>query len=180
MSNIFFISDLHLGHGKMVGAEVTHRRSGSLNVDDHDKWIVDRWNSVVTKHDLVWVLGDICFDKSKMKLFKKMRGCKHLLLGNHDEYSLKLYLEYFNKIHGFMKYKGAAWLSHVPINPGQLRNKWNIHGHTHSHQLPDLRYICVTVEALKGVPISWEAIKEMMEDRRCLMKKSGTYLLPTE
>lgn len=154
----------------MVNPEITDRRCGALDVDSHDEWIVDRWNTVVTKHDLVWVLGDICFDKKKMKLFRKMRGTKHLILGNHDEFSINMYLQYFNKIHGFMKYKGT-WLSHVPVNPGQLRKKWNIHGHTHSYQLPDLRYICVTVEALKGVPISWEALEAMMDERRLLLKR---------
>lgn len=170
MSKVFFISDLHLGHKKMVAPDHTDKRSGSLDVDGHDDWIVEQWNKVVTKNDLVWVLGDVCFDKKKMKLLKKMKGTKHLILGNHDEYALDEYLEYFNKIHGFIKYKGCAWLSHVPINPQQLRGKWNIHGHTHNWVSPDLRFINVAVEQLKGIPISWDALQHMMAERKVLIE----------
>lgn len=170
MSKVFFISDLHLGHKLMVKPELTHLRSGSLNVDDHDQWIIEQFNRVVTKNDLTWILGDVCFDKKKLPLLKRLNGCKHLILGNHDEFTLIEYSKYFNKIHGFTKYKGI-WLSHCPINPRQLRGKWNMHGHVHTGTLEDLRYINVCVEVLKGCPISWDAIELMMADRRLLLPK---------
>lgn len=169
MSRVFHISDLHLGHKLMVKPELTMHRCGSDDIEHHDEWIVEQWNKVVKKQDLVWVHGDVCFDKKKLPLLKKMYGSKHLILGNHDEFPLKDYEMYFNKIHGFWKYKGS-WLSHAPVHPNQLRNKWNIHGHVHTATIPDLRYFNVSVEALKGIPISRETIELMMIERRIFLK----------
>lgn len=181
MSKVRFIADLHLGHQNRAGEGIVtwngKDRGGVTTIEEHDQWIVDQWNSVTSKHDLVMVLGDVCFDKSKLALLKKMKGSKHLLFGNHDKFSLAEYLKYFDKVHGFMKYKGKAWLSHAPIDPGSLRGKWNIHGHTHEKSKDDLRYICVSVEAVSGQPVSWDDLELLMEDRKCLMKMSSNYNL---
>ena len=117
--NIRFISDLHFNHKNI------HKYSGDLrgkvsSVEEHDKWIINQWNSVVKPNDLIWVLGDVSFTKEGIKLVKKLRGNKHLILGNHDTFALDLYLEVFNKVHGFLRYKGF-WLSHSPMHENQLR-----------------------------------------------------------
>lgn len=157
MSKVRFIGDLHLGHKnitKFSGPE----RGGITNSDDHDLWIIEQWNSVCTKNDLIWVLGDVCMDKSKLPLLKKMKGVKHLILGNHDEFTLETYAPYFNKIHGFLKYKGM-WLSHCPVHPDELRGKINIHGHCHNKPINDPRYVCVSVERVQGMPLDLDVIK---------------------
>lgn len=167
MSNVFFISDLHLGHKKIL--EFSPMRGGTCN-HSHSDWLVDQWNSVVGKRDVVWVLGDVCFDKNHLKYLKKMNGHKHLILGNHDEFSFEVYRQYFNKIHSLVKYKGF-WLSHAPIHPDELRGKINIHGHVHNKTISittpyyndlmrsdDNRYFNVCVEANLGVPVSLESI----------------------
>lgn len=165
MSKVRFISDLHIGHNKIAEFSGPFR-GGVTNVDEHDKWIVDQWNSVVSKQDVVIVLGDVCFDQSRFETFKRMKGNKHLLLGNHDRFTANKYLPYFNKIIGYQKYKNLAWLSHAPIHPGSLRNFFNIHGHTHEKSLPDLRYISVCVEVLNGKPILWDDLVNMMLERK--------------
>lgn len=163
MSKIFFISDLHLGHKRIL--EFSPERGGT-DVISHSEWLVQQWNSVVTKNDLVWVLGDVCFDKTHLKYLKRMKGTKHLILGNHDQFPLDTYLQYFNKIHGLMKYKGH-WLSHAPVHEGSLRNLCNIHGHVHANSVQyynylhntledEYRYINVCVEANNGVPQTLE------------------------
>ena len=173
MSQVRFISDLHLGH-KAIHIFSGKERGGVTSVEEHDEYIVKQWNSVVSKNDLVYILGDVCFDEDKLPLLKKMKGNKHLILGNHDKLTLDKYKPYFNKIHGFMKYKGAAWLSHSPIHPQELRDKWNIHGHVHQKSVPDYRYINVCVEALNGQPISWNDLLLIMEKRR--ISKAVEYL----
>lgn len=151
MSNVFLISDLHIGH-ESIPKFAGRMRGNITTVDEHDQWIIQQWNSVVTKRDLVWVLGDAVFDKKKLPLIKKLKGIKHLVLGNHDEFSLESYLPYFNKVSGFTKYKGM-WLSHAPIHEQSLRGRLNIHGHVHHKTLPDERYLNVSVEAVNGVPM---------------------------
>lgn len=174
MSNIRFISDLHFGHTGIIAFSGTER-GGVTSIEEHDKWIVEQWNSVVSKNDLVWVLGDVCMDKTKLPLLKKMKGNKHLILGNHDEFTLDVYAPYFNKIHGFLKYKGF-WISHAPLHPHELRGKVNLHGHLHKNIItrwnpekndwePDPNYICVSVEQVNGCPISMIDIKKRSENK---------------
>lgn len=157
MAKVRFISDLHLGH-KSICNFAGHARGDCRNVDEHDEWIVKQWNSVVSKNDLVWVLGDVAFNKHKLPLLNRMKGNKHLILGNHDKFSLDMYRPYFNRIHGFQKYKGI-WLSHAPIHSQELRGLPNVHGHLHLDKVNDPRYLCVSVEHVHGRPISFDEIK---------------------
>lgn len=158
MSNVFFISDLHLGHEKIL--EFSPRRGGT-NVIEHSEWLVNQWNKRVGKKDIVYVLGDVCFKKGHLHYLVQMNGKKNLILGNHDEFPISTYQIYFNKIHGITKYKGF-WLSHAPVHPNELRRKMNIHGHVHNNTIRrasdgflDRRYINVSVENLEdGMPIS--------------------------
>ena len=154
--NIRFISDLHFDHKNII--KYSKERSHLNSVEEHNQWIIDQWNSVVHKRDLVWILGDVSFSKEGLKLLKKLKGQKHLILGNHDTFALELYQQYFNKIHGFMRYKGF-WLSHCPIKEQQLRGRKNIHGHIHGNSTNE-NYFNVSVEALEGKPITLDEIKD--------------------
>jgi len=153
MSKVRLIADLHFGHA----VAATHR--GFDSVDEHDKWIISQWNSVVGKNDLTFVLGDITLNQKFLPLMKKLKGNKHLIMGNHDDFSIHRYLLYFNKVYGILKYKGF-WLSHAPIKEGSLRGKPNIHGHTHGRESYNFPYICVCVDSLDGVPIEFTKIVE--------------------
>lgn len=157
MSKVFFISDLHLDHKRILDFSRDFRQGN--DVLEHNEWIVDSWNSVVTKQDTVWVLGDVCFSSESLKYFNRMRGNKQLVRGNHDKLSTGAYLKYFNNVFGFTRQQGF-WLSHAPIHPAELRGRKNIHGHVHQNSLPDDRYINVSVEALAGVPVTTEQILE--------------------
>lgn len=163
MSKVYFISDLHLGHNNICKFEGINR-GGVSTIKEHDDWIIDRWNSVVTKRDLTWVLGDAAFSKEGLAKMNRLNGSKHLILGNHDQFPLALYQQYFNKIHGFVK-KGRFWLSHAPIHSQELRGKFNLHGHVHSKTLEDLNYFNVCIEPLQGQPISYEELESIFRVR---------------
>lgn len=164
MSETFFISDLHLGHKKIL--EFSPTRGGST-IDEHDQWIIDSWNSVVGKNDMVWVLGDVAFSAKALELISKLRGQKKLVRGNHDQQSTESYLKHFNNVFGLVKEKGL-WLSHAPIHPQHLRGHKNIHGHLHhevvldEHGQKDGRYFNVSVEQLDGKPIKLSEILEKL------------------
>lgn len=155
----FFISDLHLGHKSIL--DFSPQRGGT-NIEEHDEWIIQQWNSVVQKCDMVYVLGDVAFNADALKKVKRLRGQKNLIRGNHDTCGTRTYLEYFCGIYGLIK-KHGYWMSHAPIHPDELRGRKNIHGHTHSHciQLHKESYINVCVEQLNGVPISLEEIYKL-------------------
>jgi calcineurin-like phosphoesterase family protein len=126
LSNIWFTSDLHLGH---KGA-ASHR--GFTSVVEHDWTIISNLNSVVRKRDKLFILGDVCWNNKSLLLLNDIPGIKELIIGNHDTLSTNEYLKYFTKVHGFRKYD-KFWLSHCPIHPQELiRGRGNIHGHIHT------------------------------------------------
>lgn len=80
MSKVFYTSDLHLGHKKV--SEIR----GFWTTEEHDAALIEQWNDQVTKHDTVYVLGDIALSNYKyaLEILKNLPGRKHLISGNHD------------------------------------------------------------------------------------------------
>jgi calcineurin-like phosphoesterase family protein len=157
----YFISDLHISHKNIVEYAQGFR---PCTQENHDQWIIDQWNSVVNKRDKVFVLGDVSFSKDGIKLMAKMNGNKSLVLGNHDFGDMSLYTPYFQTIHGLVKYKGF-WLSHAPIQPENLRDKFNLCGHVHQNSSKHPMHINVCVEVLNGIPMSLEQAMEIRSER---------------
>lgn len=155
-ARVAFISDLHLGHDNILNWSPS--RHGN-NIHDHDRWIIEQWNSVIRKRDTVYLLGDVAFSREALAQCAQLNGNKNVILGNHDKYDIELYQQYFTVCRGIMKYKGF-WLSHAPIHPDELRGCRNIHGHVHNKTIPDNRYINVCVEAVHGTPIFFDQIKQ--------------------
>lgn len=83
----FFISDLHFGHKNCLAFD--NRKF--LNIEEHDEFLIERWNAVVGDHDDVWILGDISWypPTKTIEIFKRLNGTKHLCIGNHDEKLLR-------------------------------------------------------------------------------------------
>lgn len=163
----FVISDLHLGHAKIL--KYSSGLRGGTTSEEHDEWIIDQWNSVVTKHDLVYVLGDVAMNREALKKVKRLKGTKHLCKGNHDIESLKAYQEYFGAIYGIHNYRRVFWMTHAPVHPDSLRGMFNLHGHTHQNKVmldgaPDPRYINVCIESSFGVPQNLDQLFEKYKD----------------
>lgn len=158
MSETFFIADTHFGHKGILTFSGTKEYRQFPTIEEHDAELVRRWNNVVGKNDMVWVLGDFCFGKRNLPIAKELNGYKKLVAGNHDMYATADYLEYFNKIYGACEYKGAI-LTHIPVHPGQFsRYFMNIHGHLHNNKLDDYRYKNVSCEQINLTPIPYDEI----------------------
>ena len=164
MSQVYFISDLHLGHKRILDF-AGNLRSFASSPEEHDEVLVDRIASTVTKRDVLFILGDVAMDLEALDKLSRVRSLQmNLVRGNHDIFSEEVYLKYFDKILGFAKYKGF-WLSHAPIHPHELRGKINLHGHVHGNSVTDMfggydkRYINCCVENCNGYPISLESIR---------------------
>lgn len=165
MSKVYLIGDLHLGHNKILHFSPMR---GGKTVEEHDQWIIDQWNSVVSKKDTVWVLGDVAFSAEALLKVGKLLGNKILVRGNHDRQCIDNYLKYFSEVYGLIS-KNGFWLSHAPVHPQELRGKRNIHGHVHLNSILvdkgindnlDDRYINVSVENCNGIPVSFDSIIE--------------------
>ena len=57
--SVFFVSDLHLGHENVLSI-----RTQFHDIDEHDDFLIEKWNNKVKKHDEVYILGDLSFRSS--------------------------------------------------------------------------------------------------------------------
>ena len=158
MSIVRFIADLHLGHQNMA------TRRGFETVEEHDEHVIAQWNSVVSKRDVTYVLGDVTMEKAgSYPLLDRLNGLKHVVLGNHDRrQDVRKLLEHVESVAGMVNYKGVI-LTHCPIHPMELEYRFpkNIHGHIHDNRVMtvvngleeiDERYICVSCERVDYKP----------------------------
>lgn len=162
MSNVYFISDLHLGHKRILDFAGEYRDGET--VYDHDQIIVDRINETCSKKDILYILGDVCMtDEGFSRLFE-LKPQLRLVKGNHDLRPVVQYNKVFQQIHGIVRYKDH-WLSHCPLHPDELRGRNNIHGHVHKNSIRDVhgkvddRYINVCVENNRGYPVAYKDIE---------------------
>lgn len=149
MGQVWFCSDLHIGHKAINNFSPYRLGFKPKDIDEHDEHIFHVLRSTISKRDTTFFLGDICFDIDKMKEFADIPGTKHLIFGNHDKFDLGVYLKHFNFVHGFRTYK-EFWISHAPIHPQELRGRKNIHGHVHPNTIPDENYVNICPENLDG------------------------------
>lgn len=104
MSRIYFTSDLHFCHKRIMQYAPTFRKYDSI--PEMDEGLVELWNDKVTPDDDVYDLGDLLLgnliEKSNLELLKRLNGRHHLILGNHDDSAIKYKPELLNII----KYDG--------------------------------------------------------------------------
>ncbi len=95
MSKVWFTSDPHYFHKNISGPKVSSWKSGYRNFENEiemSRHIVKVWNQTVAEDDILYCLGDWCFQGShNIWNFRKQLRCKtiHLCLGNHDEHIRK-------------------------------------------------------------------------------------------
>lgn len=164
MTTVYFMGDLHLGHRNIC----KYREFG--DVQQHRDYLHDRYHQVVTKRDVVYFLGDICFTPEALQDLSGWVGRKVLILGNHDTQSgtasiTELAEVFTGGIHSLLRYK-EFWLSHAPLHTLELRGKSNIHGHVHGSTIPDARYINASVENLNYRPVSLKEVRTAIHSRR--------------
>ena len=157
MSKVYVISDLHFGHHNMA------LNRGFKDTFEHDEYIISQWNKVVSKNDVVWILGDITMEKSiHYYRLDQLKGIKKVVLGNHDEpQHIPELLTYVNKVCGVMTTKDFIF-THIPIHESELYHKINVHGHNHRERIPDKRYFNVSCELWDYTPILISDIKTLI------------------
>jgi calcineurin-like phosphoesterase family protein len=148
---------------------------GFNSVDEHDCAVLSRYNSVVTPHDEVFLLGDICWNAKAIGVAELLTGKKHLILGNHDRH-IGLYHKVFSSIHSSISLSVGdtrLLLTHIPVHPLQLndRHQFNLHGHLHTgsvvHKgLQDKRYINTSLDHpnINYTPLSEETLLNLIKE----------------
>lgn len=168
MARVFFTSDVHFGHKNLVNS------LRNMTVEESDSLIIKNWNKVVSKRDIVYVLGDITMEKHNIieNYIKQLNGTIIIIGGNHD--NRRCCIEYQKlgiAVMGVLEYKGFL-CTHIPIHPTQLIGfKGNIHGHIHLpgifkdiglYDPPKLEgpYFNVNTEFHNYTPIEFSKIEE--------------------
>lgn len=170
MAKTFLIADTHFGHRNILKFKKENGDPLRVfnSIEEHDEYLIYRWNSVVKPEDKVYHLGDVGFINitELHKVFNRLNGTKVLIKGNHDNLKLIQYAQVFKDVRAYHVLDKFV-LSHVPIHPFSLSH-WtgNIHGHLHDKGLEDERYFNVSVERLIDyTPIDFEEVRNLFKER---------------
>jgi len=101
--DIWIVSDTHIGHKSILKFEpkrLEQMKKEGFSEDQHDEWIIKKWNETVKPDDVVLHLGDFAFTAVADNL-EKLNGLIILALGNHDAKPYEGKLQKANPIDGF-------------------------------------------------------------------------------
>lgn len=165
--DVWFSSDWHFGHAnflKFKNEDGTPIRDFKT-VEDMDEYMIARHNERVGPNDKFYTLGDVSFKLDVMhRILPRLNGRKRLILGNHDKFNMGEYVKHFSKIYESWQPVRNVVFTHRPIYIGEHHHKieFNCHGHTHSHIIPDSRYLNLCVENHDYAPVHWNEIAEKL------------------
>lgn len=144
----YYTSDLHLGHENIL-----KHRPMFETIEEMNEVLIDNWNKKVKNDDIIYIVGDFSFrSKTPVEDFlERLKGKKHLILGNHDSCWLKKskyetlsqYFEsicHMNVFNISKKKKIQATLCHYPMlewNESRYASNvvsYLIHGHIHNNK----------------------------------------------
>lgn len=181
MGNIFFTSDTHFGHRRIL--EYSKRPFSSI--EEHDEALITRWNETVGKNDEVYHLGDFALVNANKwaDIVGRLNGRIHLIIGNHDEEKLKTHNhDLFAEVSFFqhLNIDGVKiYACHYPLlcfDGEDVPSVWNLYGHVHSgpgcgaFDLPRLEYTFrnqydVGVDNNDYRPVSFEEVRQIINSR---------------
>ncbi len=189
--NRFVISDTHFGHTnsweKFKLADGSPLRPFT-STEEMDETMIERWNAKVKPQDTVYHLGDVVINKKYLHLVSRLNGRKILIRGNHDIFGDDDYYNVgFEQIHGVRVFVDKFILSHIPLHPDCVteRFKVNVHGHLHANEITrkivtkpfapvgqqevidqiDPRYLCVSVEHTNYEPLHFDEVQARIDKR---------------
>nr|DAR21908.1 MAG TPA: metallophosphatase domain protein [Caudoviricetes sp.] len=159
----YYIADLHLGHANAIRFD----NRPFADADEMNEALIRNWNSVVTRQDTVYVLGDFIWAKESQwpSYFEKLNGGKVLIRGNHDprEFSqaTKRYFQDIAPIKEITDNGKHVIMCHYPIpfhRADYDENCYMLHGHVHNTRenafllrwREEIRYACTERHHARG------------------------------
>lgn len=166
----FVIADTHFGHSNII----KYCDRPFVTVEEMDRQLIQKWNSVVSKNDVVYHLGDFAVGNvDRISSYRnKLNGKIFLIQGNHDGYSMKRYYEVgFDKVYDKpIIYQDFFILSHQPLFITDSIPYANIFGHVHNNpEYTDYtsNTFCVSCERINYEPILVDKIIDRMKQYTC-------------
>jgi len=131
---VFFISDLHLGHKKIIG----YCGRPFLTGEEMNNTIIDNINLSVSAKDILYILGDFCHKGGDVKEYRDRINSQyvHIILGNHD--NVDKFGDEFASIstQKMILYKNQKiFMCHYPMRswPCSHRKSIMLYGHCHAN-----------------------------------------------
>jgi len=165
---LFFTADQHFGHDRII--ELAGRPFSS--VDEMDEEIIRRHNERISRSDDVYFVGDFSHKGSReyiQKVFSRLNGRKHLIIGNHDHRDV-LKLPWSSVPSHFKRIKDREGRTFVLCHYAQrswdkmYKGSFHFFGHTHGRLKGLGKSTDVGVDAWDFAPVTAdEAIRRMME-----------------
>jgi len=180
-SKVFFTSDTHFFHSKIIG----YTGRPFENVEQMNQTLIENWNRVVPRDGIVFHLGDFAFasEENWNSILDKLKGKIYLILGNHDmKMAGKEVMNRFEEVtlQKIIRVDGREiLLNHYPFlcYSGAYREEWQLFGHVHSGaervegiDIPRLVNLFPTqydvgVDNNNYTPVSYEQVKAIIESR---------------
>ena len=95
---IWFIADVHFSHIGSVHFHPERLIEPGMTLDEfaedkhiamakYDEWLIEKWNSKISRQDTVYILGDFCLGNKERTqyILSRLKGKKFLIRGNHDK-----------------------------------------------------------------------------------------------
>ena len=185
-NNIYFTSDLHVGHSRLL--EFCRNTRRGRDIEEHDELLIQLWNSVVQRGDVVYILGDECLGNRDegYKKIARLNGSKHLIRGNHTQLKKEEHKNVFASISDLKKItvkledgkKQQIIMCHFPIAEWENAHNGSIHlfGHLHGNTTNIkhlLQYKCmdVGIDSRKDnlmLPYSLQEVLDNLKDRKIM------------
>ena len=182
--NIFFISDLHVGHKNVIKFD----SRPFADVDEMHIEMIKRWNEVVGDDDIVYYLGDLAFARDEITkwFIYSLKGKINFILGNHDKMKDIVKFGRWENIHEYgteinvkdedtIGSRGSNGyqriiMSHYPILSWNKSHygSWHLHGHCHGSLIKSnqdyykRKVMDVGCNVIDYTPISYEKVKGIM------------------
>lgn len=135
MGKKFYISDWHYSHGNILHFD----NRPFKNIQEMNSILIERWNSVVSPEDAVYVLGDMFWGtiSEAITVLDQLNGQKFLIKGNHDRCNDKNFQKKFVKIDEYMEVEDEGRhivLCHYPIPcfKNHYYGWYHLYGHVHT------------------------------------------------
>lgn len=185
-SGIFFISDTHFGHSKIID----YCKRPFSSIEEHDKTLIQNWNNTVGQDDTVFHLGDFAYGNSQFiaNIIKQLNGNIILIKGNHDLRNMNptLYNIFSDVVYQarVLIDKQTVYLNHFPflcfdhgdINLYKDNYSIQLFGHVHSGPLTSSEDVNrlnilfptqydVGVDNNNYTPISWIDVKNKIKQQ---------------
>jgi calcineurin-like phosphoesterase family protein len=167
----WFTSDTHFNHTNILNYD--DRPFSSIK--EHDEQIIENWNSVVGKNDVVFHLGDFAFANSELILdyaCLRLNGSVHLILGNHDKAMCKATRALaFEDVREVLFWRPPSlnqkiYMLHYPCISWDCSShgSWHLHGHVHGRLKGRETGLSMDVGIMNNnyFPFSLEQVREHM------------------